>query len=59
MYNPLYGLCGSCKHFKKENNFCDLHKRTVIKIGSCYLYDPDKDTSPLVDVSDKVFKLEN
>ncbi|HLX54330.1 MAG TPA: hypothetical protein VKR58_10335, partial [Aquella sp.] len=40
--NPLYGLCGSCKNYVKENSYCSLHKRTVIKLSTCYLYEPDK-----------------
>ena len=54
--NPLYGLCGSCKNFVKENSYCGLHKRTVIKLSTCYLYEPDKTVSQTID-STKEFTI--
>lgn len=49
--NPFYGLCGSCKYFRKEDSFCEQHKRSVVKLGTCYLYEPDKTVVEIIDVS--------
>jgi len=56
--NPFYGLCGSCKNFVKEKSFCSLHKRTVVKLGTCYLYEPDSTVTQVIDTTNFI-KIEN
>ena len=46
--NPLYGMCGSCKHFKAS--YCDYHKRAMTAFSSCPVYEARVDTTAIMDI---------
>jgi predicted phage terminase large subunit-like protein len=43
--NPFYGLCGTCRMYDDKKRYCNLHKRPMVKIASCPMYDPTQEST--------------
>ena len=48
VFNPMYGLCGSCVNYRQKDSFCQLHKQSVVKLSTCPFYEPEKDQSQIL-----------